>query len=83
MEILAAVNANGDITCPIVLLRFKEIDDTLEWEKSVGQTTSIKEVVKTKPNMRRIMLVVSVAVITMLSGSVSSFKYRVQHNLTT
>ena len=70
LDVLALVYADGDITAPVVLLRFKEISDTLEWEKSVGQTTSMKEVVKTKSHMRRIALVLSVAVITMLSGKV-------------
>jgi hypothetical protein len=68
LEVLALTHADGDVQAPTVLARFKEIDDTLEWEKSVGKTTSLKEVVKTKSNMRRIMLVFSVAVITMLSG---------------
>lgn len=76
LDVLAVVYANGDITAPVVLLRFKEISDTLEWEKAVGKTTSVKEVVKTKSHMRRIMLVVSVAVITMLSGKIAVLRCR-------
>ena len=68
LEVLALTLADGDINAPAVLSRFKEIEDTLDWEKNVGKTTSLKEIVKTKSNMRRIMLVFSVAVITMLSG---------------
>ncbi|PMD34961.1 hexose transporter [Hyaloscypha variabilis F] len=69
LEVLALNCADGDIQAPAVLLRFKEIVETLEWEKNVGKTTSLKEVVRTKSNMRRIMLMFSVAVITMLSGN--------------
>jgi Sugar (and other) transporter len=68
LEVIALTHADGDLEDPAVLLRFKEISDTLEWERSSGKTTSLKEVVKTKSNMRRVMLVFSVAVITMLSG---------------
>jgi hypothetical protein len=68
LEVIAITHADGNLEDPSVLLRFKEITETLEWEKNSGQTTSFKEVVKTKSNMRRIMLVVSVSVITMLSG---------------
>jgi hypothetical protein len=68
LEVIAITHADGNLEDPTVVLRFKEITDTLEWEKNSGQTTSLKEVVKTKSNMRRIMLVISVAVITMLSG---------------
>lgn len=69
LEVIAITHADGNLEDPVVLLRFKEIADTLEWEKNSGQTTSLREVVKTKSNMRRIMLVISVAVITMLSGN--------------
>jgi hypothetical protein len=68
LEVIALTHADGNLEDAAVLLRFKEITDTLEWEKNSGQTTSMKEIFKTKSNMRRIMLVFSVAVITMLSG---------------
>ena len=69
LEVIALTHADGNFEDPVVLVQFKEIVDTLEWEKSVGQTTSLKQVVKTRSSMRRIMLVLSVAVITMVSGT--------------
>jgi hypothetical protein len=59
LEVIATTHADGNLEDPTVVLRFKEITDTLEWEKNGGQTTSLKGVVKTKSNMRRIILVIS------------------------
>jgi hypothetical protein len=82
LEVLALTCADGDIQAPAVLLRFKEIVEALEWEKNVGKTTSLKEVVRTKSNMRRIMLVFSVAVITMLSGKLQLLGELIRTSLT-
>ncbi|KAF2634179.1 hexose transporter [Massarina eburnea CBS 473.64] len=59
-------SANSD---PIVQVQYKEIMDTLEYEKSQGKSVSYREVFKTSANRRRLALAVSVAPLTMLTGS--------------
>jgi hypothetical protein len=39
--------ANGDTQNPIVLVAFKEIIDTIEYEKNVGESLSLVQMAKT------------------------------------
>lgn len=52
----------------MVTAQFKEITDTLEFEKSVGATLSLKEMVKTPSARKRMTLVLSVAVFSTIAG---------------
>jgi hypothetical protein len=43
---LGQTHANGDINNPIVLAQLKEIVDTIEYEKNVGETLSLTQIVE-------------------------------------
>jgi len=68
LEVLALTYSDGDVENPIVLVQYREIVDTLNFEKNHGETMSMVQMVKTKGARWRMVLSVSVAVITMLSG---------------
>ena len=48
LEVLAAINANGDKESPVVLVQFREITDTIAWEKS--EQLSWRQAFSTKSN---------------------------------
>lgn len=68
MKIIAYTNCDGDENDPIVLVQYKEIVETLDFEKNAGEKLSMMEIVKTPSARKRTMLATSVAVCTMLSG---------------
>ncbi|RDW84837.1 hypothetical protein BP6252_02427 [Coleophoma cylindrospora] len=68
-KIIAYTSCDGDENNPIVLVQYKEMVDTLEFEKNTGETLSMMEIVKTPSARKRTMLACSVAVCTMLSGN--------------
>lgn len=69
LEVVALTHADGDVTNPIVLVQYREIIDTLEYEANIGETLAVKELVKTPAARKRMNLVISVAVFSMLSGN--------------
>ncbi|KAK6391767.1 hypothetical protein LTR65_004261 [Meristemomyces frigidus] len=69
LEVVALTHANGDREDPIVLAQYREIVETLEWEKSAGETLSLLQTVKTPSSRKRMILSTSVAVIACLSGN--------------
>lgn len=75
LEVIAQTYTNGDTSSPIVLTVFKEIVDTLEYEKQVGQTLSFKQLVKTPTARRRVALACSGAVFSVIAGNVISSYY--------
>ncbi|EFX01519.1 hexose transporter [Grosmannia clavigera kw1407] len=69
IESIAAVQGNGNRDDPIVLLTYQEIVETLKQEAEAHQKTNFQQLVKSKQSMRRLMLVLSVAIISMASGN--------------
>lgn len=67
LEVLAAVNANGDKEAPIVVLQYREISDTIAWEKS--QHLSFFKSFSGKANRKRLTLVSTFSIISMLPGT--------------
>jgi hypothetical protein len=67
-EVLAQTYSDGDIDSTVVLLQLKEIQDTFEYERNVGVTLSMTEVVKTPSARKRVLLAVSAAVISTIAG---------------
>ena len=65
---LASTHSDGDRTDPVALEQFQEIVNTLEAERRAGKKLTYKEVLRTPNSRRRLMLVVSVAVLAMSSG---------------
>lgn len=68
---LARVNANGDKHHPIVVTQFKEIVDTLAFEKVVaGQAMSPRELIRTPTARRRLLVGASPGLFSCIAGNV-------------
>jgi hypothetical protein len=68
LTVVAQTYANGDVSNPMVLAQYKEIVDTLDYERNVGETLSLVQMVKTPVARKRVSLAVSAAVISTISG---------------
>lgn len=68
LDAIALTHSDGNREDPVVLLTYQEIIDTLQTEVELGQQTGYRDLVKSKSSMRRVMLVISVAIISMVSG---------------
>lgn len=68
LQVIALTHSEGDVEDPVTLAVYKEITDTLEYEKVRGKGISYIDAIRSRSALRRIALMVSVAVITMLSG---------------
>ncbi|MCJ1358685.1 MAG: hypothetical protein MMC33_008685 [Icmadophila ericetorum] len=75
LTVVAQTYANGDSSNPIVLAAFKEIIDTLNYEKNVGETLSIAQLFKTPVARKRVLLACSAAVFSTIAGNVIASYY--------
>ena len=71
---MAQTYANGDTSNPMVLAQYKEIIDTIDYEKNVGETLSVMQMVKTPVARKRMTLAISAAVFSTISGTPPSFR---------
>ncbi|TVY84968.1 Lactose permease [Lachnellula suecica] len=69
LEVVALTYADGDQQNPVVLAQYKQIIDTLKYEVENGETLGLMQTVKTPSSRKRLLLAISVAIITMLSGN--------------
>ncbi|KAJ5524029.1 MFS sugar transporter-like protein [Penicillium frequentans] len=69
LEALAATNSDGDTSHEEVLFQLSEITAALQWEKNQGEKLTLLETVKTPSNRKRMMLSISVAIFSMISGN--------------
>ncbi|KAJ4171332.1 hypothetical protein NW754_013101 [Fusarium falciforme] len=65
---IAQVTSDGDISDPAVQLQFVQICESLDYEKEM-ETPSIKELCVNKGYRKRMLLVFSVAIFSMMTGS--------------
>ncbi|WPG98677.1 MFS general substrate transporter [Acrodontium crateriforme] len=75
LEVLAQTYADGDRNSPVVQVAFKEIVDTLEYEKNHGQKKTFAQCFKTRSARRRILLACSAAVFSTIAGNVIATYY--------
>ena len=68
--VVAQTHADGDMDDPIVLAQFKEIVDTLQFERESGVTLSPKEIIKSPNARKRVMLACSAALFSTIAGKV-------------
>lgn len=68
LEVLGQTYANGNKDDVVVQAQFKEIVDTLDYEKNVGETLSMMEIVKTPSARKRTILASSAAIISTIAG---------------
>lgn len=69
LQVLALTHTDGDISDQIVQAQYKEIIDTIAFERESGETLSLKAMIATPSARKRMMLSLSVAVFCMLSGN--------------
>ncbi|KAK4942568.1 hypothetical protein LTR10_017697 [Elasticomyces elasticus] len=67
LEVLAAVNAHGDKNDPVVLVQYREISDTIAFEKS--RQLSFLQSFTTEGNRRRLLITATFSIIVMLPGT--------------
>ncbi|KAJ7451593.1 MFS sugar transporter-like protein [Mycena latifolia] len=70
LKVVALTHANGDVNDPVVLAQYKEIIDTIDYEKNVAEPLSVSQMVKTPSARKRIILCTSVAVFSTVAGNV-------------
>ena len=73
--VVAQTNADGDLHNPVVLTVYKEIVDTLEWEKKEGRTMSPKEIVKTPAARKRMLIGMSAGPFSCVAGNIIASYY--------
>lgn len=69
LEVLAIVNAGGDTSDPIVLVQYREIADTIAWEKTEGRQLTFKEAYSNPINRKRLIIAISFSAMVMLPGT--------------
>ncbi|KAF4767424.1 hypothetical protein N7455_006819 [Penicillium solitum] len=69
LQVVASIYSSGDITCPVATAQHWEILNAMRQEQESGKTLSYVEMVRTSNSRKRLILVVSVAVISMLAGN--------------
>lgn len=57
------------------MAQYKQIEDTIAFEKHVGETLSMKQLVKTPSSRKRVLLAVSCAVFSTIAGNVAASYY--------
>ncbi|KAJ7147187.1 MFS sugar transporter-like protein [Mycena crocata] len=70
LKVVALTHANGDVNDPVVLAQYKEIIDTIDYEKNAAEPLSVSQMVKTPSARKRIVLCTSVAVFSTVAGNV-------------
>lgn len=73
--VVAQTHANGDTSNPVVLAQYQEIIDTIEYERNVGETLSMKQMAKKPVARKRVSLAISAAVISTISVNVIASYY--------
>jgi hypothetical protein len=73
--VVAQTNANGDLSNPVVLTVFKEIIDTLKWEKDEGRTMSPTEMFKTPVSRKRFLIGISPGPFSCIAGNIIASYY--------
>lgn len=73
--VVAQTNSNGNISDPVAVAVYKEIIDTLEWEKQEGRTMSPKEIIKTPVARKRLLIGMSAGPFSCIAGNIIASYY--------
>jgi hypothetical protein len=68
LTVIASTHSDGDKDNPTTQLQYKEITEAINTERRAGSKTTYAEVFRTPNSRRRLLLVVSIAVLAMSSG---------------
>lgn len=74
-QVVAQTNANGDANDAVVLTVYKEIIDTLAWEKKEGRTMGIHEIWKTPAARKRVLIGMSPGPFSCIAGNIIASYY--------
>jgi hypothetical protein len=72
---VALANANGDLTDPVVLAVYKEIVDTLKWEKEEKRTMTPIQIAKDTVARRRLLIGASAGPFSCCAGNIIASYY--------
>ncbi|XXH01540.1 hypothetical protein Hte_007900 [Hypoxylon texense] len=72
---VAQTNSNGDLSDPVALAVYKEILDTIEWEKKEGRTMSPKEIIRTPAARKRLLIGMSAGPFSCIAGNIIASYY--------
>ena len=74
--VVAQTNANGKLSEPVVLAVYKEIVDTLTWEKGEhGKVMTPKEIIKNPIARKRLLMGMSVGPFSCIAGNIIASYY--------
>ncbi|KAG6358177.1 hypothetical protein INS49_014061 [Diaporthe citri] len=73
--VVAQTNADGDPNDPVALAVYKEIIDTLAWEKKEGRGLSPMEIVKTPVARKRLLIGMSPGPFSCIAGNIIASYY--------
>lgn len=73
--VVALSNSNGDLQDPVAMAVYKQIIDTLEWEKKEGRTMSPKEIFKTPTALKRVLIGGSAGPFSCIAGNIIASYY--------
>jgi hypothetical protein len=73
--VVAQTNSNGDISDPLAVAVFKEIIDTIEWEKKEGKTMSPMEIIRTPVARKRLLIGMSAGPFSCIAGNIIASYY--------
>ncbi|OCL11101.1 MFS sugar transporter-like protein [Glonium stellatum] len=74
-RVVAQTHADGDESNMIVITQFQEIVDTIEFEKSAGETLTFRQMIRTPSARKRVTLAVSAAVFSTIAGNIVASYY--------
>ncbi|KAF2670699.1 putative hexose carrier protein [Microthyrium microscopicum] len=73
--VVAETNSNGNLVDPVAITIYKEIVDTLDWEKKDGRTMSPMEMFKTPVARKRMLIGMSPGPISCVVGNIIASYY--------
>ena len=74
-HVVAQTNANGNTSDPVVVAVYKEIVDTLNWEKQEGKGMGPKQIAKSPVARKRLLIGMSPGPFSCIAGNVIASYY--------
>jgi hypothetical protein len=72
---VAQTNSNGDLSDPVTIAVYKEILDTIRWEKEQGRSMSPMELIKTPVARKRFLIGMSPGPFSCIAGNIIASYY--------
>ncbi|KAK7912025.1 hexose carrier protein [Apiospora marii] len=73
--VVAQTNTNGNLTNPVAIAVYKEILDTIEFEKKEGRSMSPLEIVRTPAARKRVLIGMSAGPFSCIAGNIIASYY--------